>query len=464
MKLTNILLLSTLVLASLLFSCDDDELNDNACLNTNCPEGFVGVLNVDVCECVPSGTGSGIAGTVNVAGLISDNTTWTNDNVYVLSGRVVVDGGAKLTIEAGTLIKGAVGTGTLASTLIIARGSQIEALGTATSPIIFTSVLDNITPGQILSPNLSEDDNALWGGLIILGNAPVSAANGDAEAQIEGIPADDLFGRYGGDDEADNSGIIQYISVRHGGALIGEDNEINGITFGGVGNGTLVENIEVVANLDDGVEWFGGTVNARNVIVANGEDDGLDIDQNYSGTISNAVVIQSGATVGDNAIEIDGPEGTTYTEGFFTIDGLTLIDEDGGADQAGDLKSKTQGTIRNASWRGYNTSDNLVIRYSCESSDCSTPRDDSFSYFIEGRAQILDSEWVGEASLSDWTSVYGDRDCDNEERCDVSDADQAAITNLLSDGGNIISATPTKGADMSVFADWTWAAAQGKLN
>ncbi len=463
MKFTNILL-ATLILASLLFSCDDEGLNENACLNTNCPDGFIGVLNVDVCECVPSGLGSGSSETINVAGLITDNTTWTSDNTYILNGRVVVDGGAKLTIGAGTLVKAAEGTGSLAATLIIARGSQIEALGTASEPIIFTSVLDNIAQGQLLSPNLTENDNGLWGGLVVLGNAPVSAASGDTEAQIEGIPADDLFGRYGGDNEGDNSGIIQYISVRHGGALIGEDNELNGITFGGVGNGTLVENIEVVANLDDGVEWFGGTVNVKNVIVANGEDDGLDIDQNYSGTINNAVVIQSGATAGDNGLEIDGPEGTTYTEGFFTIDGVTLIDEDGRADQAADLKSKTQGTIRNASWRGYNTSDNVIIRYSCESSDCSTPRDDSYKFFIEGRAQILDSEWVGTASLSEWTTVYGDRDCENEEACMVSDFNQSAITDLLTAGGSNIASTPAKGADMSAFADWTWSDALGKLN
>jgi len=171
---------------------------------------------------------------------------------------------------------------------------------------------------------LDETFNNLWGGLIILGNAPISAKSGDTEAQIEGIPADEEFGKYGGMDPEDNSGIIKYVSVRHGGTLIGDNNEINGITFGGVGNGTTVEYIEVVANLDDGVEFFGGTVNVKNVIVANGEDDGLDIDQNYSGTIENAFVIQSGATAGDNALEIDGPEGTTYTDGLFTIKNVTL--------------------------------------------------------------------------------------------------------------------------------------------
>lgn len=486
MKLTNVLFLSTLVLASLMFSCSDDD-DANPCAATLCPIGFTAVAVGSVCECVDDGMTSPCEGvtcgvgtipvvvggncecqtdpnaisTVAVTGF-TGTTTWTKDNVYVLNGKVVVGEGEVLTIEAGTIIKGSEGTGSLASALIVARGGQIQALGTASEPIIFTSVLDNITPGNIMSPNLTEFDNALWGGLIVLGNAPISAGSGDTESQIEGIPADDLFGRFGGTDVADNSGTIQYVSVRHGGALIGDDNEINGITFGGVGNGTTVDNIEVVANLDDGVEWFGGTVNCTNVIVAMGEDDGIDIDQNYAGTISNAVVIQSGATSGDNALEIDGPEGSTFTDGLFTIVGVTLIDEDGGADTAADLKSNMQGTITNASWRGY--ADNVKIRFSCEASDCSTPRADTYLNFINGTAQILDSEWVGNASLSDWTTVYGDEDCANDEPCMVSQAEQQAITTMLSAGGSVISSEASRGADFAPFADWTWSSLNGKLN
>jgi len=486
MKLTNLLILSSIVLASLMFSCAGDDDAD-PCSTTLCPVGFTAVAVGTVCECVDDGTTSPCEGVICEGGTIpvvvggncecqtDPNTinivdvtgftgteTWTRDNVYILNGKVVVGEGEVLTIQAGTIIKGSEGTGSLASAMIVARGGQIQALGTAAEPIIFTSVQDNITPGSIMSPNLSEFDNALWGGLIVLGNAPISAGSGDTEAQIEGIPADDTFGRYGGTDVADNSGTIQYVSVRHGGALIGDDNEINGITFGGVGNGTTVDNIEVVANLDDGVEWFGGTVNCTNVIVAMGEDDGIDIDQNYAGTISNAVVIQSGATSGDNALEIDGPEGSTFTDGQFTIVGVTLIDEDGGADTAADLKSNTQGTITNASWRGYG--DNVKIRFSCEASDCSTARGDSYLNFINGDAQILDSEWVGTASLADWTTVYGDEDCANETPCMVTQAEQSAITDLLSAGGNMISSDATRGADLTPFADWTWSSLNGKLN
>ena len=111
----------------------------------------------------------------------------------------------------------------------------------------------------------------------MLGNAPVSTENGDDVGQIEGIAANLPYGVYGGSDVHDNSGVLKYISIRHGGALIGEGNEINGLTLGGVGNGTVIENIEVLSNVDDGVECFGGTVNLTNVLVGYVGDDAIDL-------------------------------------------------------------------------------------------------------------------------------------------------------------------------------------------
>ena len=140
------------------------------------------------------------------------------------------------------------------------------AEGTADAPIIFTSVADEISPedvaaGNFGSPNLLPTMDGLWGGVIVLGKAPISASAD--EVQIEGIPTSDTNGLYGGDSPDDNSGKLRYISIRHGGANIGEGNEINGLSLGGVGTGTVVENIEIVSNQDDGVEWFGGTVNVQ---------------------------------------------------------------------------------------------------------------------------------------------------------------------------------------------------------
>ncbi len=252
---------------------------------------------------------------------ITENTTWKNENVYQLGGRITVEEGATLTIEAGTVIKGEAGTGPNATALLIARGAKIMAEGTKDEPIIFTSVADEITPedvaaGNFGSPNLEPVQDGLWGGLIVLGKAPISASNDDgdmSEVQIEGIPTSDPNGLYGGNDENDNSGVLKYISIRHGGSNIGEGNEINGLTLGGVGSGTVVENIEVVSNQDDGIEWFGGTVNVNNVVVWNVYDDAIDADQMWTGTLNNFMIISPG---GHN-FELDGPEGSEGETGDF---------------------------------------------------------------------------------------------------------------------------------------------------
>ncbi len=257
---------------------------------------------------------------VVVTGEIAGKVTWSADKIYQLRRRVVVVDGGELTIEAGTIIKAEKGTGSLASTLIVARGGKIFANGTKDAPIIMTTVEDNIEIGQVAGTNLDENDRGFWGGLLILGKAPCSFKQNVTELQIEGIPVSDTNGLYGGNIADDNSGVIKYVSIRHGGAEIGEGNEINGLTLGGVGSGTVINHVEVVGNVDDGVEFFGGTVNASNLIVWGQGDDALDIDQAYSGTIKNAVVVLGAAS--DHALEIDGPEGNAT--GSFTIDGATL--------------------------------------------------------------------------------------------------------------------------------------------
>jgi hypothetical protein len=256
-------------------------------------------------------------GTILVTSNITADTTWSADSIYQLAGRIFVTNGATLTIEAGTIIKGETGIATEASALIIARGSKINAVGTAQRPIIFTTVDDDIDysdtgTGNFRSPNLTANQNGLWGGLIILGNAPISASV--SEVQIEGIPSSEVNGLYGGSTPEDNSGILRYVSIRHGGTDIGSGNEINGLTLGGVGNGTIIDNIEVVANQDDGIEWFGGTVDVTNAVVWKSGDDAIDTDQAWSGTLTNFVVVSPSG----NCLELDGPEGTL--QGTHTIE------------------------------------------------------------------------------------------------------------------------------------------------
>jgi len=245
---------------------------------------------------------------VAVSGTINSDVTWSKDNIYRLDGRVLVAGGATLTIDPGTIIKAAPGSGAFASALVVTRDGMINAQGTAAEPIIFTTIADDIEPGQIASPNMDPTNNGLWGGVIILGEAQISASNDDgdqlAELQVEGIPTS-VDARYGGNNDADNSGVFSYVSIRHGGANIGDGNEINGLTMGGVGTGTTIDHIEIVANQDDGVEWFGGSVNTSNMLVWNCGDDGLDTDQDWIGTCEDFIIVAPDGS----AFELDGPEG-----------------------------------------------------------------------------------------------------------------------------------------------------------
>ncbi|GAO28345.1 hypothetical protein [Geofilum rubicundum] len=261
---------------------------------------------------------------------ISEDTRWTADNIYQLAGRITVLDGATLTIDPGTVIKGEMGTGANATALLVARGGKLMAEGSATLPIIFTTVGDEITPediaaGDFASPNLDPDANGLWGGILIMGKAPISASNKDtkadvSEVQIEGIPTSDPNGLYGGSEEEDNSGVIKYVSIRHGGANIGAGNEINGLTLGGVGSKTIIENVEIIANQDDGIEWFGGNVSIKNAVVWNTGDDAIDADQSWTGTLDNFVVIAPG----DHNFELDGPEGSA-DYGAYTIKNGVIV-------------------------------------------------------------------------------------------------------------------------------------------
>lgn len=234
--------------------------------------------------------------------------TWTADTEYLLDGLVFLEAGGTLTIEAGTVIKGieTPSTGELASALIISQGAKIYANGTAEAPVVFTAELDDLA----IANDLTFNDRGFWGGLLVLGYAPIG--NATSTAAIEGIPSDDARGTYGGDNAADNSGSITYVSIRHGGAEIGAGNEINGLTLGAVGSGTVVEHVEVYANVDDGIEWFGGTVNCKWMVSAFCGDDAFDWDQGFSGNGQFWFAIMDAAT-GDNGGELDGatPDGAT---------------------------------------------------------------------------------------------------------------------------------------------------------
>lgn len=375
----------------------------------------------------------------DVSGQLTEDQTWDANRIWYLDGKVVVPSGITLTIEPGTIIKGRQGQEAAASALIVARGGMIMAEGTADNPIIFTSELDNIAVGEKVGTNLFETDNEKWGGVAILGSAPSSTENGDTEGNLEGIPAEDSYGLYGGSDASDNSGVLKYVSIRHGGISIGEGNELNGLTLAGVGSGTTIDNIEIYATLDDGVEFFGGTVNASNVLVYYQGDDGIDIDQNYSGTVSNFAVIHGDGIGTDEGLEIDGPEGSTYTDGKFTLsNGLCRIE--GSEGSAGDFKSGAQGNINNVTFEYGSKNIKFRTKFVDPGTDC-THKSDAYANLLSGDLSFSGTSANG-------VEVY---DGDDSGEC-TTELDQAQT-----DAAGEVS---TDGAGGSVsLSNWSWGAA-----
>jgi len=376
-------------------------------------------------------------------GELTQNEIWTADRIYQIQGKLIVNNGVTLTIQPGTIIKGKEGDGTNASALVVARGGKLMAVGTADKPIIFTSILDNIEVGQKTGTNLDETDSAKWGGVIVLGNAKVSDKVGDTEGHIEGIDADAVYGKYGGNDNADNSGVIKYVSIRHGGISIGEGNEINGLTLGGVGSGTTIDNVEIVSNLDDGIECFGGAVVINHALVAYQGDDAFDIDQNFAGKFTNSMVVYK-SSVGDEFLEIDGPENSTNVNGKFTVENCLFRDKDNAG--SCDLKSKAQGVVQNNEFESLSK---FKVSVKLDT-DCTTVLTDAYTHYVDGDLEIKTNKT--DAPLELYTKTEG---------CSVPTVQIDAAASVFSAAGNAMSVSPTT-VQESDFS-WTWTAENNKF-
>jgi hypothetical protein len=300
--------------------------------------------NYNDCGCPAVGSRT----VVNMSSLADGNgnltatvTNLTCNNLYKLDISIYVTDGKVLNIQAGTVIKGLSGTALNAKSLIVSQGAKIYAVGTPSCPIIFTA------DGDPLDGTYSTCNNNQWGGIILLGKAhnnvrigdlhpggaPIAYA--DSVGYIEGLDVPDIRHHYGAfpstnpttkrfyDD--DNSGVLSYVSIRHGGTIIGAANEINGLTLGSVGRGTTINHIEVVSNLDDAFEFFGGTVNVDHLVALFQGDDAFDWDQYYSGKGQFLYTVQHPDTVGllsqgSNALELDGNDvnaRTPYSDAEF---------------------------------------------------------------------------------------------------------------------------------------------------
>ncbi|MFP3599088.1 hypothetical protein [Chryseobacterium sp. SIMBA_029] len=261
-----------------------------------------------------------------VSGAITSNTTWSG--VVEINGIVTVKDGATLTIQPGTFIKAkpnAIGEGS--GILVITKTGKINATGTESQPIIFTSY-------KLLDGN--EDTTATpgdFGGVVILGDAPT---NVPTTTTIEGLTGSDYY--FGGTNAAHNAGTLKYVRIEFAGYdFVGANsgNEVNALSLGGVGNGTTLDHIQVSYGQDDSFEFFGGTVNASNLVSFAAEDDNFDFDNGYTGTITCALSLAdynsthtvSGGSPDSNGIELDNNAGGTSTALLThpVINNLTII-------------------------------------------------------------------------------------------------------------------------------------------
>jgi hypothetical protein len=278
------------------------------------------------------------AGGRQAADLIDTSTTWTKDNVYRLQDQIFVMPGATLTIEAGTVVASAP-TANGSGSLAVTRGGKIYVQGTEDEPVIMTSSNDVATwdagdhPGTGKDPKTGSWREAAleWGNLTMMGDALIAedaiAGNtaqptGENVAAMEGLVAegeDDESVLYGGDNDDDNSGSISYLSIRYGGRVVGLNNELNGLSLGGIGRDTDMNHIEIMNNVDDGAEIWGGTVQLKYITIWNIGDDSFDIDQGWRGKAQYVLIVQGysldadqGSGVGDNGFETDGAEDSDY--------------------------------------------------------------------------------------------------------------------------------------------------------
>jgi len=251
--------------------------------------------------------------------ILFGNQHWVADTVYLLHGWIYVGDGqfldsggvnGTLTIDPGTIIKGYPGQYDTASALIITRESKIYAIGTEDCPIVMTALADTVDNGTLLPFGTTQVNKGRYGSLILLGKAPISTPPENIQ-QIEGVTPNPRIW-YGGhnkeEDPHDNSGVVKYVSLRYGGSILGPNNEINGLTMGGVGDGTVIDYVEAYCNNDDGFEWFGGTVNCKHLINAFCDDDGFDWDQGYSGKGQFFFQVSDSVSNYDHLFEMDSDD------------------------------------------------------------------------------------------------------------------------------------------------------------
>jgi len=369
--------------------------------------------------------------TIVVSGTITSSVTWLTGNTYILNDMVAVTNNATLTIQPCVVIKGANG----ATGLIIDRGAKIDAQGTAANPIIFTSINDQIKPGEIVSPNMTGDSTGLWSGIFILGDAPVSSISPQV---VPLLPQQPVY-TYGGGVINDNSGTLKYVSIRHTGYETAPDETPCGLNLLGVGNGTTISHVELFANTDDGFLVAGGAVNADNIITSKFKDDGFDFDKGYSGTLNNIIGI--GGNNNNSALELDGGENSANPT--FTIKNASFKGSQTGEDYI-DFQQSVKCLIENAYFFGFDA--NAVVKLD---------RDADADNWIASNINVTNLQFntshltTGNTTIG---TIFFDAGLNGNDAFTIRTPDATIVT------------TPTTGANKSSFAGWTVADLTGALS
>lgn len=328
MKTTKITIILAALFAIILASCSGDDNSPDPGPEGIAPTCTDGIMNGTEMGVDCGGSCSNACLTeeaTDLEGTITEDRTLISTETYALRGTLSVEAGATLTIPAGTRIIADVEQGEETSTyIVVQKGAQIAIQGTAVAPVVMTSATQ--IPGD-------------WGGLVVLGDATTTAGV-DAVAEVGQL-------LYGGANDIDDSGSINYLIINYAGASINADSQFNGLTLYAVGSGTTIENVAMLNGTDDGVEFFGGTVNAANIYLENNEDDAIDWTEGWNGTINNAYVLHT-IDGFSTAVEADGENGNP------TITNLTAVSNTGGT--ALQFKKESGATITGISLMGYETS------------------------------------------------------------------------------------------------------------
>lgn len=316
MKSKFLLILS--IITFVIVGCESDDtadivINDNSVTTINNNSGGGGGSNV-----------------VNLSGVYTQDLTLESGTQYIVTGPVLMANGTTLTIPAGMTVRAQpVGVNAY---IAIQQGAKINAVGSSVNPIILTS-------------NASSPSSGNWGGLVICGKAPInSTADGStatSTTEVGGLS-------YGGNTADDNSGSLQYVRIEYAGGAIDGNSELNGLSLYAVGNTTIIDYVQIYEGSDDGVEFFGGTVNASHISVVNAEDDSIDWTEGYTGTLTD-IYVKHGASH-DKAFECDGYNTDFSNEaGYFSapnVNNVTIVGANDGS-EAVRLRAGTQGIFTN---------------------------------------------------------------------------------------------------------------------